>query len=275
MTTTEVSRTGRTALAGLAVLLCAGLAACGTVRAGEAAGPAAPVAAPGPERCDLYGTTGTDAGAGGATAAPDVPTEERTGGYADPPTDEETGGYAGPPTDEETGGYAGPPTDEETGAYAGPPTDEETGGYAGPPTDQETGGPAGPPTDQDSGAPDPPTDGSSGPGRATNGAGPCGAAGWFDMKRDFVAYYARHRTDEDTFIPADGMGEVLVRKERGRGVAEVTFTTRSVGKGRGDDARRVVRVFAAWRHEVYGGTDAGNVTVRTRGEFPVTVTDTW
>ncbi|MCX4782177.1 hypothetical protein [Streptomyces sp. NBC_01264] len=239
MTTTAVSRTGRTALAGLVVLLCAGLAACGTVRAGEAARLATPVAVPGPERCDLDGTTGTDAGAGGATAAPDVPTEERTGGYA------------------------------------GPPTDEGTGGYAGPPTDEESGGPAGPPTDEDTGAPDPPTDGTSGPGAATNGAGPCGAAGWFDMKRDFVAYYAEHRTDEDTFVPADGIGEVRVRRVRGSGIAEVTFTTRAVGKGRGDDARRVVRVFAAWRHEVYGGTDAVTVTVRTRGEFPVTVTDTW
>ncbi|MFE4257691.1 hypothetical protein [Streptomyces sp. NPDC056883] len=254
MTTTAVSRTGRAAFAGLAVLLCAGLAACGTVRAGEPAGPAAPVAAPGPEHCDLEGTTGTDAGAAGATAAPDIPTEEQTGGYA------------GPPTDEETGGYAGPPTDGESGAYAGPPTDEETGAYAGPPTDQDTG------------APDPPTDGSSsGPGAATNGAGPCGAAGWFDMRRDFVAYYAEHRTDEDTFVSADGIGEVRVRKVRGsgKGIAEVTFTTRAVGKGRGDDARRVVRVFAAWRHEVYGGTDAGTVTVRTREEFPVTVTESW
>ncbi|MCX5300770.1 hypothetical protein OG898_30630 [Streptomyces sp. NBC_00193] len=244
MTKTAVSRSGRTAFAGLAVLLCAGLAACGTVRAGEAAGPAAPVAAPGPERCDLDGTTGTDAGAAGATVAPDIPTEEQTGGYA------------------------GPPTDEETGAYAGPPTDEETGGYAGPPTDQDTG------------APDPPTDGTSGPGAATNGAatngaGPCGAAGWFDMRRDFVAYYAKHRTEEDTFVSADGISEVRVRKVRGKGLAEVTFTTRAVGKGRGDDARRVVRVFAAWRHEVYGGTDAGTVTVRTREEFPVTVTEPW
>ncbi|MER5486745.1 hypothetical protein ABT024_26550 [Streptomyces sp. NPDC002812] len=261
MTKTAVSRSGRTAFAGLAVLLCAGLAACGTVRAGEAAGPAAPVAAPGPERCDLDGTTGTDAGAAGATAAPDIPTEEQTGGYA------------GPPTDEETGGFAGSPTDEETGAYAGPPTDEETGGYAGPPTDQDTG------------APDPPTDGTSGPGAATNGAatngaatngaGPCGAAGWFDMRRDFVAYYAKHRTEEDTFVSADGISEVRVRKVRGKGLAEVTFTTRAVGKGRGDEARRVVRVFAAWRHEVYGGTDAGTVTVRTREEFPVTVTEPW
>ncbi|MFB6522161.1 hypothetical protein [Streptomyces sp. NPDC056401] len=251
MTTTAVSRTGRTAFAGLAVLLCAGLAACGTVRAGEAAGPAAPVTAPGPERCDLDGTTGTDAGAAGTAAAPDVPTEEQTGGYA------------------------GPPTDEETGAYAGPPTDEETGGYAGPPTDEETGGYAGPPTDQDTGAPDPPTDGTSGPGAASNGAGPCGAAGWFDMRRDFVAYYAKHRTEEDTFVSVDGIGEVRVRKVSGKGLAEVTFTTRAVGKGRGDDARRVVRVFAAWRHEVYGSTDAGTVTVRTHEEFPVTVTEPW
>lgn len=239
MTTTAVSRTGRTALAGLAVLLCAGLTACGTVRAGEAGGPGASVAVPGPERCDLDGASDTDGGAGGPGAAPDIPTEEQTGGYAGPPTDEETGGYAGPPTDEESGGYAGPPTDEDTGT------------------------------------PDPPTDGASGPGAVTNGAGPCGAAGWFDMRRDFVAHYAEHRTDEDQFIPADGIGEVRVRKVRGKGLAEVTFTTRAVGKGRGDDARRVVRVFAAWRHEVYGGRDAGTVTVRTREASPVTVTETW
>ncbi|MFI5762293.1 hypothetical protein ACIA8F_15290 [Streptomyces sp. NPDC051563] len=255
MTKTAVSRTGRTALAGLVtVLLCAGLAACGdAVRAGEAAGPAAPTAAPGPERCDLDGAKAkdTDAGPDRSTAAPDVPTEEQTGGYA------------------------GPPTDEETGGYAGPPTDGETGGDPGPPTDEETGGPGGPPTDQDTGAPGPPTDGGSGPTAATNGAGPCGAAGWFDMRRDFVAYYAEHRTDEDTFVSAEGIGEVRVRKVHGKGLAEVTFATRAVGKGRGDDARRVVRVFAAWRHEVYGGTDAGTVTVRTREEFPVTVTEPW
>ncbi|MGW5398362.1 hypothetical protein [Streptomyces sp. NPDC003952] len=253
MTKTAVSRTGRTALAGLVtVLLCAGLAACGdAVRAGEAAGPAAPTAAPGPERCDLDGAQDTDAGPDRSTAAPDVPTEEQTGGYA------------------------GPPTDGETGGYAGPPTDGETGGDPGPPTDEETGGPAGPPTDQDTGAPGPPTDGGSGPTAAANGAGPCGAAGWFDMRRDFVAYYAEHRTDEDTFVSAEGIGEVRVRKVHGKGLAEVTFATRAVGKGRGDDARRVVRVFAAWRHEVYGGTDAGTVTVRTREEFPVTVTEPW
>ncbi|WP_328302888.1 hypothetical protein OG389_34220 [Streptomyces sp. NBC_00435] len=255
MTTNAVSRAGRTVLAGLTVLLCGALAACGTVRAGEAAGPAAPTVSPGPEQCDLDGATGTGDGAGGSTGAPDIPTEEQTGGYA------------GPPTDEETGSYAGPPTDEETGSYAGPPTDEETGGYAGPPTDQDTG------------APDPPTDGtaapSSGPGVVTNGAGPCGAAGWFDMRRDFVAYYAKHRTGEDQGIPADGVGEVRVRKVRGTCLAEVTFATHAVGKGRGDDARRVVRVFAAWRNEVYGDTDAGTVTVRTREDSPVVVTGTW
>ncbi|MCX5128350.1 hypothetical protein [Streptomyces sp. NBC_00347] len=262
MTKTAVSRSGRTAFAGLAVLLCAGLAACGTVRAGEAAGPAAPVAAPGPERCDLDGTTGTDAGAAGATVAPDIPTEEQTGGYAGPPTDEETGGYAGPPTDQDTGA-PDPPTDGTSGPGAAT-NGAATNGAAtnGAATNgAATNGAA--------------TNGAATNGAATNGAGPCGAAGWFDMRRDFVAYYAKHRTEEDTFVSADGISEVRVRKVRGKGLAEVTFTTRAVGKGRGDDARRVVRVFAAWRHEVYGGTDAGTVTVRTREEFPVTVTEPW
>ncbi|MFD9301369.1 hypothetical protein ACFWCB_01505 [Streptomyces sp. NPDC060048] len=268
MKKTGVSATGRTALAGFAGLLCAVLAACGTVRAGEAAGPA-PAAAPSPRICDLDGPTH------GATAAPGIPTDEETGAHAGPPTDGETGAYAGPPTDEETGAYAGPPTDEETGAYAGPPTDEETGAYAGPPTDQDTGLPD-PPTDRGAGTPDPPTDGTAapgGPGAVTNGAGPCGAAGWFDMTRDFAGWYATHRTGEDQDISADGIGPVRVRKVGGAGRAEVTFTTAGVGKSRGDDARRVVRVFADWRHEVYG--DSGTVTVRTVETSPVTVTGSW
>ncbi|AWZ12152.1 hypothetical protein [Streptomyces sp. ICC1] len=246
---TARSATARTAPTVLAALLCAVLAGCGTVRAGEAAGPA-PVAAPSPAICDLDGPT--DGGAGVGTAAPDIP------------------------TDEETGAYAGPPTDENTGAYAGPPTDEETGTYAGPPTDQDTGVPD-PPTDQDSGTPDPPTDGTAAPGggggAVTNGAGPCGAAGWFDMTRDFAAYYGEHRTEADWTVPADGIGAVRVRKVGGSGLAEVAFTTAGKGKSRGDDARRVARVFADWRREVYG--DSGTVTVRSRESYPVVVTDSW
>ncbi|WP_327280148.1 MULTISPECIES: hypothetical protein [unclassified Streptomyces] len=208
--------------AAVAGLLCAVLAACGTRHAGEAAAPPAPVK----ETCGLDRTTG------GGTGLPD------------PPTEEQGGANAGPPTDEETGGYAGPPTDQETGGYAGPPTDEETGGYAGPPTDQDTG------------APDPPTDGD-----ITNGAGPCGGAGWFDMTRDFNAYYARQRTDSDQFLPEQAVREARVRKGRDAGEALVTFTTRSVGKGLGEDARRVAQVFVAWRQQVYG--DRGTVSVRT------------
>ncbi|MFD9338912.1 hypothetical protein ACFWBF_31665, partial [Streptomyces sp. NPDC060028] len=82
MTTTVAALVGRTALAGL---LCAALAACGSTRAGQAAGPA-PAASPGKETC----------GVGAAT-------EEQPGGTAGPPTDQETGAYAGPPTDEDTG----------------------------------------------------------------------------------------------------------------------------------------------------------------------------
>ncbi|MBT2448869.1 hypothetical protein J7F03_17580 [Streptomyces sp. ISL-43] len=271
MKKTAASATGRTALAGLAGLLCAVLAACGTVRAGEAAGPA-PAAAPSPEICDLDGPT--DGGPGAGTATPDIPTDQETGAYAGPPTDQETGAYAGPPTDQETGAYAGPPTDQETGTYAGPPTDQDTG-PPDPPTDQDTGTPD-PPTDQDTGTPDPPTDGTAAPGGSggvTNGAGPCGAIGWFDMTRDFAGWYAKHRTEEDQGIPADGIGPVRVRKVGGAGRAEVTFTTEGVGKSRGDDARRVVRVFADWRHEVYG--DTGTVTVHTRETSPVTVAGSW
>ncbi|MCX5610449.1 hypothetical protein OHB39_23180 [Streptomyces sp. NBC_00047] len=226
--------TGRVLVAGL---LCAVLAACGTKGAGQAAGPA-PVPSLTP-KCAL-----------------DVPTEEQTGGYAGPPTDQETGGYAGPPTDEETGGYAGPPTDQETGSYAGPPTDQETGAYAGPPTDQETGGYAGPPTD----------------GEMGNGGGPCGPADWFDMTRDFNAYFAKHRTRADHFMAADAIKEVRVRKVREVGEAKISFVTDSPGKGRGDDARRLAAVFAAWRHELYG--DNGTVQVRTDGDS-VVVTENW
>ncbi|MGW6685273.1 hypothetical protein [Streptomyces sp. NPDC054961] len=261
MTATTASPKGRVALATLAGLLCAALTACGTVRAGEAAGPA-PAATPAPEVCDLDGTRGQGSG----TAAPDLPTEDQTGGYAGPPTDQETGPYTGPPTDGETGPYTGPPTDGETGAYAGPPTDGDTG-------------PPDPPTDQDAGTPGPPTDGSAASGgvtsgAVTNGAGPCGAAGWFDMTADFFAYYAAHRTASDPDVSANGTVEARVRRVRGAGLAEVSFTSREVGKGRAEDARGVMRVFAAWRHEVYG--DTGTLTVRAGGSPPATVlTEPW
>ncbi|MGW6709314.1 hypothetical protein ACWGDE_31125 [Streptomyces sp. NPDC054956] len=247
-TRTTGSATARTALAGLAGLLCAVLAGCGSVRAGEVAG-AASVAAPSPTICDLDGPT--PGGTGTGTSSPDVP------------------------TDQETGSYAGPPTDQETGSYAGPPTDQETGAYAGPSTDQDTGVPD-PPTGRDTGAPDPPTDGTAAPGApgaVTNGAGPCGAAGWFDMTREFAGYYAKHRTEADQDITVTGAAAVRVRKVGGEGRAEVSFTTAGVGKSRGDDARRLVRVFADWRRAEYG--DTGTVTVRTRETYPVVVTGTW
>ncbi|MFF8262245.1 hypothetical protein [Streptomyces virginiae] len=173
---------------------------------------------------------------------------------ADRTTEEDPGGYAGPPTDEETGAYAypGPPTDEETGGYAGPPTDEETGGYAGPPTDQESGAPAGPPTD----------------GGAANGGGPCGPADWFDMTRDFRAYHQGHRTGQDDKV---SVTETRVRKVRSVGEARITFSTRPVGKGAAEDARRIAEVFTAWRREVYG--DHGTLTLRT-AEYEV-ITRQW
>ncbi|GGY87576.1 hypothetical protein GCM10010343_10820 [Streptomyces avidinii] len=175
----------------------------------------------------------------------DVPTDEGTGGNAGPPTDQETGGYAGPPTDEETGGYAGPPTDEETGGYAGPPTDEDTGAYVGPPTD----------------------------GEMANGGGPCGPADWFDMTRDFTAYYLRHRKkSESGYAPSEVVKEARVRKVRTVGEARITFTTREVGKGRGDAARRIAAVFTAWRHEVYG--DTGTVTLQMPDDG-VIITESW
>ncbi|MFD7396304.1 hypothetical protein ACFQ9Q_29015 [Streptomyces virginiae] len=235
MTKTAVSVTGRLVVAGL---LCAALAACGTTRAGEVAAPA-DVRTLASAECDL-----------------DVPTEEQTGGYAGPPTDQETGGYAGPPTDQETGGYAGPPTDQETGGYAGPPTDQETGGYAGPPTDQETGADAGPPTD----------------GEMGNGGGPCGPADWFDMTRDFTAYHHKHEAD-DGYVDSVVIKEVRVRKVRTVGEARITFTTREVGKGRGDAARSIAAVFAAWRHELYG--DTGTVTLQTSTGPQLNITERW
>ncbi|MFE2878980.1 hypothetical protein ACFXG6_04020 [Streptomyces roseus] len=240
MTRTAVAvRAGRAVGAGL---LCAVLAACGTRHAGgEAAAPPVPAA-------PAKGTCGLDRATGGAgTGIPDPPTEEQTGS-----------GHAGPPTGEETGsGSAGPPTDEETGGYAGPPTDEESGGYAGPPTDQESGSShAGPPTDGD----------------ITNGAGPCGGAGWFDMTRDFNAYYAQRRTRADKLLPEQAVKEARVRKGRDAGEAVVTFSTGSVGKGLWEDGRRVADVFVSWRREVY--QDHGTVSVRT-GAGEVIATATW
>ncbi|MFG2987849.1 hypothetical protein ACGFZK_00740 [Streptomyces sp. NPDC048257] len=248
MMKTARSVTGRVVVAGF---LCAALAACGTTRAGQAAPPAG-VPTLAPADCDL-----------------DPPTDEGSGSNAGPPTDQETGAYAGPPTDEETGGYAGPPTDEETGGYAGPPTDEETGGYAGPPTDEETGGYAGPPTDEETGAyVGPPTD-----GEMTNGGGPCGPADWFDMTRDFTAYYARHRnTSGSGYTPPEVIKEARVRKVHTVGEARITFTTREVGKGRGEAARRLAGAFAAWRHKVYG--DTGTVTILMPDDG-VIVTESW
>ncbi|MFD3720515.1 hypothetical protein [Streptomyces sp. NPDC058674] len=162
-----------------------------------------------------------DTGPGGSPPSSDVPTEEQMGGYAGPPTDGETGGYAGPPTDGETGAYAGPPTDGETGAYAGPPTD----------------------------------------GEMTDGAGPCGPADWFDTTGDFAAYFARHRTDSDSSMPADTIREVRVRKVRGVGEARISFVTEAPGKSRLDDAQRMAALFADWRREVFG--DRGQVTARS------------
>ncbi|MFE2283543.1 hypothetical protein ACFXDJ_05130 [Streptomyces sp. NPDC059443] len=267
MTKTAVSRTGRTALAGLAALLCATLAACGTVRAGEAAGPA-PAAKPSPEICDLDrtagggGGTGTATGKAAATATPDIPTEEQTGSS-----------YAGPPTDQQTG-PPDPPTDQETGAYAGPPTDRDTG-PPDPPTDRDTGTPD-PPTDHDTGTPGPPTDGSPAPSKRpgiTNGAGPCGAAGWFDMTADFAAYFPAHSGKWADGMPPDAIGEVRVRKVRGACLAELSITSANVGKGQAEDARAFAGVFAAWRHEVYG--DNGELTVRDFATSSVIVTESW
>lgn len=186
------------------------------------------------------GTKGAGQSAGPAPVA--VPTPQKCA--LDVPTEEQTGGYAGPPTDQETGAYAGPPTDQETGGYAGPPTDQETGGYAGPPTDGEMG----------------------------NGGGPCGPADWFDMTRDFNAYFAEHRTSQDHFMPANAIKEVRVRKVREVGEAKISFVTGSVGKGRAEDARRLAEVFATWRHEVYG--DKGTVQIRTPDDG-VVVTENW
>ncbi|WP_445270697.1 hypothetical protein [Streptomyces sp. DSM 41634] len=243
MTIAAGSVTGRVMVAGL---LCAVLAGCGTTRAGQAAPPGG-VPTLAPAECGL-----------------DVPTDGGTGGAAGPPTDQETGAPAGPPTDEDTGAPAGPPTDEDTGAPAGPPTDEDTGAPAGPPTDEDTGAPAGPPTDQETdGYVGPPTDGEMG-----NGGGPCGPADWFDMTRDFNAYFDKRRTDQDSDVR---VRETRVRKVRTVGEARITFTTREVGKGAAEDARRIAAVFTAWRRQVYG--DTGTLTLRT-DEYTV-ITQKW
>ncbi|MFJ6793424.1 hypothetical protein [Streptomyces sp. NPDC091268] len=242
MTTTMALPAVRAALAGL---LCAALAACGTTRADGAAGPA-PAASTGTRSC------APDQGPG---APPDVPTHEDTG-------------TPGPPTDEDTG-TPGPPTDQDTGT-PGPPTDEDTG-TPGPPTDQDTGTPD-PPTDDEDGIPDPP------PGEGiTNGAGPCGARGWFDMTRDFNAYYGKHRTGEDAFMPENPVRQARVRKAHGTAEAVVSFHTRAVGKGEAEDVRRVAAVFAAWRREVYGDKGSLTVQVYDRGleTYSAALTQPW
>ncbi|MEU6894211.1 hypothetical protein ABZ934_20870 [Streptomyces sp. NPDC046557] len=198
--------------------LCALLAACGTHVAGRSAAPPRGVPAP-------------------PTCAPNLPTEEETGGAPNLPTEEETGGAPNLPTEEETGGAPNVPTEEDTG-------------------------PPNPPTDQDDGASEPPTDSER----------PCQVVdGWYDMTRDFNDYYAHHRTDEDTFMPAGSVTRVRIRKTAGTNEAWITFSTRAVGKGEGEDARRVARVFGAWRQEVFG--DRGTVGVRT--EQDVKVTTSW
>ncbi|KIF07674.1 hypothetical protein PL81_00565, partial [Streptomyces sp. RSD-27] len=116
-----------------------------------------------------------------------------------------------------------------------------------------------PPTDEDPGAPGPPTDGGDG---GTGSARTCPVVdGWYDMTREFEAYYARHRTAADGLMPPGSVREVRVHRTGGNSEARVAFTTGSVGKGLGEDARRVAQVFADWRHEVYGDTG----TVRVRG----------
>ncbi|MEW2417248.1 hypothetical protein AB0953_26470 [Streptomyces sp. NPDC046866] len=184
--------------------------------------------------CVLLAACGTAARtAAGPPAAPPPPSANTCG--LDLTTDRADGGSADPPTEEQTGS-AGPPTEEQTGS-PGPPTDEETG-------------PPDPPTDQDTGSPGPPTDG-----------GPCVAAGWYDMTREFNAYFAGHRTGADAMMPTAPAQEVRVRRAGAGGEAQVTFRTKSVGKGEAEDGRRVAQVFGAWRHEVYG--DTGTLVVRS------------
>ncbi|MFD5623868.1 hypothetical protein [Streptomyces yangpuensis] len=151
-------------------------------------------------------------------------------------------------TDEQTGGGgAGAPPPAPRAPR--PPPDEQTGGPAGPPTDEDTGAPAGPPTD----------------GGTGNGGGPCGPADWFDMTRDFTAYRLEHSTEQDRAV---SVGETRVRKVRSAGEARITFSTRQVGKGAAEDARRIAAVFTDWRREVYG--DHGTLTLRTADHEVVT-----
>ncbi|GAA3101188.1 hypothetical protein GCM10020254_53450 [Streptomyces goshikiensis] len=163
------------------------------------------------------------------------------------------------PTEEDTG-TPNIPTEEDTGT-PNIPTEEDTG-TPNIPTEEDTGTPD-VPTEEDTGGPDLPTDGTA--------AAPCAVvAGWYDMTRDFNAYYAAHRTDDDHWIPGEGVTEVRVRKTAKTAEAWVTFTTENVGKGVGEDARRIAEVFGAWRHEVYG--DTGTVGVRTEGDSRVVTT---
>ncbi|MEU3504651.1 hypothetical protein ABZ726_29320, partial [Streptomyces hundungensis] len=112
----------------------------------------------------------------------------------------------------------------------------------------------------DPGAPGAPTD-------AGGGATACLPAGWFDMTRDFVDYYAGHRTKAD-----DGMWPsvvaVRVHKAGGseRAVVTVNFTPPA---GSSDwEGRRVAEVFADWRHDTYD--DKGALRVETRGGVLIT-----
>ncbi|MCF3185148.1 hypothetical protein IPZ70_35220, partial [Streptomyces polychromogenes] len=157
----------------------------------------------------------------------------------------------------------GSPTPSPSCATAAPnlPTEEDPG-TSQPPTDEDPGT-SQPPTDEDPGTPGPPTDG----GDTAGAARPCPVVdGWYDMTLEFNAYYARHRTDADRLVPSRGAQEVRVRKDGGTGQARVVFTTGSVGKGLGEDARRLAHLFADWRHEVYG--DTGTVRVRTPDGTP-------
>ncbi|MBP0934433.1 hypothetical protein J0X20_12555 [Streptomyces sp. KCTC 0041BP] len=231
-----LSTTARVAATGLCCLL---LAACGTSVAGRSAAPSG--AAPASPTC-----------------TPNLPTEEDTG-TPNIPTEEDTG-TPNIPTEEDTG-TPNIPTEEDTGT-PNIPTEEDTG-TPNIPTEEDTGTPD-VPTEEDTGGPDLPTDGTA--------AAPCAVvAGWYDMTRDFNAYYAAHRTnDDDSWIPREGVTEVRVRKTAKTAEAWVTFTTENVGKGVGEDARRIAAVFGAWRHEVYG--DTGTVGVRTEGDTRVVTT---
>ncbi|MER6215747.1 hypothetical protein ABT213_16985 [Streptomyces sp. NPDC001674] len=202
------------------------LAACGTQPGGARTAPAAPL--PPSTTC--------------APPTQGLPPQQ-------PPTEDEPPTTPQPPTEDEPPGTPLPPTEDEPPGTSQPPTEDEPPSTPQPPTEDE------PP-----GTPQPPTDGQSpsGPGRQ-----PCPVVvdGWYDMTRDFDAYYARHRTAADTLMPPGSLKEVRVRKTGGTSEARVAFTTGSVGKGLGEDARRIAQVFADWRHEVYG--DTGTVRVRT------------